>query len=73
MLCTSGEISSWTGSCAPLQGDLSEVLLDFDLIEDLLELFGVLTIAAWDSESAAWSGWGVAFMNKDSKINNSDP
>ena len=43
-----------TDSCAP-ETDLSEVLLDLDLTEDLLELFGVLVVASlvafWDSIS----------------------
>ena len=39
---TSGETS---GTCAA-RTDLSEVLLDLDLMEDLLELFGVLVEAS---------------------------
>ena len=50
-MLTSGEDS---GTCAA-GTDLSEVLLDFDLMEDLLELFGVLVVASmvafWDSFS----------------------
>ncbi len=53
---TSGEVlaSFLTDSCAP-ETDLSEVLLDLDLIEDLLEVLGVLVeaslVAFWDSVS----------------------
>ena len=47
MYCTtSGEVSLLTDSCASPRGDLSEVLLDLDLTEDLLELFGVLVEAS---------------------------
>ena len=42
---TSGKVS---GIFAP-RGDLSEVLLDLDLMEDLLELFGVLVEASLDA------------------------
>ena len=37
-----------SGTCAA-GTDLSEVLLDFDLMEDLLELFGVLVESSLDA------------------------
>ena len=42
---TSGEVS---GTLDP-RGDLSEVLLDLDLMEDLLEFLGVLVEASLDA------------------------